>query len=373
MAAFAALLGNSVEVIAPIPYTASWWPAAKSRKLASIPEREVIGGISVHHPRYALLPKVSMPIHAWLMASGCVDLAHRLHAAEPFDLLDAHFIYPDGSAGVRIAKALGVPAVVSARGSDLNLFPRFRTIRPQIRSTLRAANGRIAVSRALQSAMLEVDQGVRDIRVIGNGVDPSRFFPVDPQEARHALGIPSKSLVALCVAALLPLKRQDAVIRAVHRLLPQFPDLQLYLVGQGAWGRELEELATKLGVQASVHLVGPCPNESLRFWYSAADVSVLASSREGWPNVLLESLACGTPVVATRVGGNSEVISSSALGVLVDQSDDSLADGLRRALIQDWHRAAMVAYARTRDWSLVAREVEEYFREILARNVSQKS
>src|SRR5262249_34045766 len=106
--------------------------------------------------------------------------------------------------------------------------------------------------------------------------------------------------------------------------------------------------------------------DRLRDWYSAADASCLASSREGWPNVVLESLACGTPVVATRVWGTPEILTSPELGVLVEQEEASIAAGLETALTREWDRDKLVAYARTREWPVVAREVDAYFREILA-------
>jgi teichuronic acid biosynthesis glycosyltransferase TuaC len=366
MAAFAALPGNSLEVIAPLPYAPGWLPHEKSRRLASIPRSEAIGRLTVHHPRYALLPKVSMLFHGRLMAAGSMGLAKRLHQIAPFEVVDAHFVYPDGAAALAIGRALGIPTIVSARGSDINLFPQFRSIRPHIRETLRGAAGRIAVSQALKSAMQEISGSPEEIRVIGNGVDPSRFFRATREEARRELDLPRDDTVIVAVAALLPLKGQDKLIRAVKALLPQFPKLRLYLVGEGPFRKTLESLVRDLDVADRVQLPGACPNERLRLWYSAADLSALASSREGWPNVVLESLACGTPVVATRVWGVPEILGSPDLGILVDGDLSSLTDGLRAALTRPWDAAALASYARSRDWAVVAREVECYFREVLA-------
>ena len=128
----------------------------------------------------------------------------------------------------------------------------------------------------------------------------------------------------------------------------------------------LEQLTASLGLRDRVRFVGACPNARLREWYSAADASVLASSREGWPNVVLESLACGTPVVATRVWGTPEILRSPGLGLLVDRTPESLAQGLQAALAANWDAANLVNYARTRTWTVVAQELENYFCEILA-------
>src|SRR5262249_41795206 len=287
-------------------------------------------------------PKVSMPIHGWLMFRGAFSLARRLHKEKPFDCIDGHYVYPDGKAALLLGKALGLPVIVSARGSDINLFPSFRLIRPQIRRTLREAAGRIAVSASLKQAMLNVAESECDIRVIGNGVDVARFFPVDPNEARQKLDIPLDAKVIVSVAALLPVKGHARLLHAFRTLTAKIPRLQFYLVGEGASRRELEALSASLGLTSAVHFVGSCPNERLLAWYSAANVSCLASSREGWPNVVLESLACGTPVVATRVWGTPEILHSPELGVLVEQDEASIAAGLETALRREWNRELLV-------------------------------
>src|SRR5262249_39156527 len=159
----------------------------KGKKFRTIPVTERIGGITVHHPRYPLVPRVSMPVHGWLMFRGALNVARRLHSGGSFDCIYAHFVFSDGETSVLFGKALGLPVVVSARGSDIHLFSNFRLIRPQIRKTLRETAGRIAVAGALREPMLEVAGADCDIRVIGNGIDPARFFPVERPQARQRL------------------------------------------------------------------------------------------------------------------------------------------------------------------------------------------
>jgi glycosyltransferase involved in cell wall biosynthesis len=365
-AALATIPGNNVEVVAPLAWSPALAGGEKGRRLRAVPRVEQIGGITVHHPRYALVPKVSMPVHGWLMFRGALALARRLHRQSPFDCIDAHYVYPDGKAALLLGKELGLPVIVSARGSDMNLFPSFRLIRPQIRRTLREAAGRIAVSAALKQAMLEVAETDCDIRVIGNGVDVARFFPAAQHDARERLQIALDAKMIVSVAALLPVKGHARLLHAFRALTATFPWLHLYLVGEGTSRSELESLAASLGLQNAVHFAGACPNERLRDWYSAADVSCLASSREGWPNVVLESLACGTPVVATKVWGTPEILTSPELGVLVEQDEASIAAGLAAALRREWNREQLVGHARQREWSMVGREVDEYLREVLA-------
>jgi len=253
-----------------------------------------------------------------------------------------------------------IPAVLSARGTDVNLFPGFRLIRPMIRWSLRHAAGIIAVSKSLKQAMVELGLPEKRIRVIGNGVDPVRFHPVEPREARRLLGLAEDEQLIVAVGGLIPRKGFQFLIPAFAKIASHFPKAKLYILGEGDYRQKLEAMTDELGVADRVFLPGNIPNDGLRQWFGAAQISCLVSSREGWPNVLLESMACGTPVVATNVWGAPEVIVSPDLGVLVEQDVDSIAAALKQALQKSWHRPEIAHYASKRTWAIVAAEVEDY-------------
>jgi len=352
--------GNVVTVVAPVPYVPKWIATQRCRETASIPRREVLGSLDVHHPRYFLLPKISMPIHGRLMFAGSVTLVRELHEKIKFDCIDAHYVYPDGFAAVLLGKSLGIPVIVSARGTDISLFPSFQRIRPMIRWTLQHAAGAVGVCEALRQAMLDLGSAPERTRAIGNGVDLQRFSPMERGDARRRLGMPEDAEVIVSVGNLVPVKGYQFLIPAIAQLVTRHPKIRLYIVGEGYFRTKLEAQARQLGLQDRIVFVGRKPNEELKNWYSAADVSCLASSREGWANVLLESLACGTPVVATRVWGAPEVITSPELGVLVDQGVAPIADGLEAALRKQWDRDALVRHASSRTWDVVAEEVENF-------------
>jgi teichuronic acid biosynthesis glycosyltransferase TuaC len=354
---------NSVTVVAPVPYAPSWISTPRWRAVSSIPASEKFGELNVYHPRYFLLPKISMPLHGLSMFAGSLTLVRQLHEKMRFDCIDAHYVYPDGFAAVRLGKSLGIPVIVSARGTDISLFPSFRLIRPMIQWTLRNAAGVLGVCEALKQSMLELGASAEKTGAIGNGVDVERFMSLERSEARRKLGIPLDAEIAVAVGNLVPVKGYQFLIRVIAQLIPQHPKIRLYIVGEGYFRARLEALARQENVQNRVIFVGRKPNEELRYWYSAADVSCLASSREGWANVLLESLACGTPVVATRVWGAPEVITSPELGVLVDQSVNSIAAGLDLALRKSWDREGLTRYAASRTWDVVAGEVEDFLRQ----------
>lgn len=325
-----------------------------------------MGAITVHHPRYLLFPKISMPLHGFLMFLGSFRLAMRLHRERPFHCVDAHYVYPDGFAGVLLGKMLGVPVFVSARGTDVNLFPSFRLIRPMIRYALRKSTGAIAVCQALKDAMVELGIPGEKIEVIGNGVDTERFHPVEQEESRRLLGLSGILPILIAVGSLIPRKGYQFLIPAIAKIVPRYPRLGLFIIGEGSYRPALETLIQEHKLTAHVHMIGHKSNEKLRLWYNAGDLSCLVSSREGWPNVILESLACGTPVVATGVWGAPEVITSPDLGIIVKQRIDDIAEGLRLALEKPWDRERLARYAQSRTWDVVARELEAYLAARLA-------
>ncbi len=352
--------GNEIKVVAPVPYFPRWLKIEGWHQCSLIPHTESTGGLEVFHPRYLLLPKISMPLHGLLMFLGSMRRVRQLHREKAFDCVDGHYVYPDGLAATLLGKMLGIPVIVSARGTDMNLFPKYRTIRPMIRWTLRQAAGSIAVCSALKQAMVDLGVPNLDVEVIGNGVDVTRFEPLDRAAARCKLGLPAEGRMVVSVGALIPRKGHHFLVRAFADVQREFPDSRLYIVGEGESRGKLQGLIHEFCLEGSVFLTGNQPNEDLKYWYNASDLSCLVSSREGWANVLLESLACGTPVLATNVWGAPEVLDSPELGLLVNQDVDSIATGVLTALRTAWDRDALVRRARQRTWDMVAAEVQRY-------------
>jgi len=354
---------NEVIVVSPVPYFPSWLKTNRWRTASQVPTEERIGSLTVYHPRYFLLPKIFMTLHAVSMFLGCRPEVARLNERAKLDCIDAHFVYPDGLAAVLLGKFLGVPVIVSARGSDIHAYPAFRTIRPMIRWTLQHADALIAVSASLKKSMIELGASADKIHVIPNGIDPVRFQPLPISQARQELNLPVDAPFIVSVGALIPSKGHQFLVRAFGRIAGRHPDMRLAILGEGPLRSQLEKLILELGLRDRVHLLGKRPNEELRLWYSAATASCLASAGEGWPNVVTESLTCGTPVVATRVGGIPEILQSSEFGVLVEQSVDAIAAGLEEALSRSWDRETISQQTLARTWETVAAEVEDVLQE----------
>jgi glycosyltransferase involved in cell wall biosynthesis len=142
--------------------------------------------------------------------------------------------------------------------------------------------------------------------------------------------------------------------------------LRLYLVGEGEDRKHLEHLVQQLSLQNRVFLAGSRASTEIPLWFNAADLSILASAREGWPNVVLESLACGTPVIGTAVGQIPEILSQGDLGIVTLQDPGSLAVAMEAALNSPWDRDRLARFARTRPWETVAQEALMFLTSIVA-------
>ena len=352
-------------VLAPVPYYPSWGPKLQGWSgFAGIARVEQRHGLAVHHPRYAVIPRVGMTVAPALLAARALAWLSRLDPAQraQFDLVDAHYIYPDGVAALALARALRRPVVMTARGSDVTQLPDHALPRRMIKWAVQRADALIAVSTELGERLVSLGADPARVHVLRNGVDLDRFQPpADRTAARHALGLHGPTL--LSVGHLIERKGHDRVIRALS-LLPE--PVSLLIVGGGPLERELRQLAEQLGVAARVRFLGVLPPDRLPAVYGAADMLVLASSREGWANVLLEAMACGTPVVASPIPGNAEVVRSGAAGVLAEANTaDSLARAIAGSLARPPRRPDTRAYAEGFGWAEVSAGQLAIFRKIL--------
>jgi glycosyltransferase involved in cell wall biosynthesis len=204
------------------------------------------------------------------------------------------------------------------------------------------------------------------VSVIPNGVDRCKFSPAPKEEARRRLKLPGKKII-LSAGHLTPNKGFDYLIRALKILRTDFDrkDIYLVIVGEGEFRKELEKNVSFLNFGEHVRLAGAIPHQEMRDWYSAADLFCLASGQEGWPNVILESLACGTPVVASSAGGIPEIISSNGVGILAERTEQDLAGKISIALKQSWNREEIVKFAEEHTWNQVALRVYDVFKSVL--------
>jgi len=360
------LESNEVEVIvvAPVP----WFPFSggfgKYSAFAKAPRKEERHGITIYHPRYPVIPKIGMNIAPLLMAFFVMPTIKKLiKQGYDFDIIDAHYFYPDGIAAAIISSVVKKPFVVTARGTDINLIPKYRLPRKWINWAANKSSAMITVCKALKDEMLSIGLDETKITPLRNGVDLSLFRPGNKAEIRQALGVDGKSL--LSVGYLIERKGHHLIIDALKKL----PEYKLYIAGDGELEAQLKQQAVDSKVEERVVFLGPLDRETLRNYMVAADALVLASSREGMANVLLESIACGTPVIATPLWGTPEVVASPEAGVLTkDRTVEGIVEGVEHLFSQYPSQSDTRAYAENFSWDATTQGQLDIFRNILTLN-----
>jgi len=331
-----------------------------------LPAHEWLDGVEVFRPRWRHVPKIGVFFdgyqHARLGARAVAELAGRYD----FDLIDSHWLYPDGFGAMLLGRRLGKPVVLSGRGTDVNEYCFRWPHRFFARRALRGATHLVAVSRPLKEKMIAAGAPADRIMVVHNGVDREVFHPAGRQVARGELGLPAKQIVLVSVGALLEAKGFQHLVAGMARLPAETPT-HLYIAGPGSYGAELKRVAEASGVGDRLTLLGFLRQDELARWYQAADFFCFGSLREGCPNVVIEALACGTPVLSTPVGAVPDLIEDERCGLLFAAgSPGAFARALGDALSRKWDRAHIAERGGRRSWDDVASEVHALFKRVLA-------
>lgn len=340
-------------VLAPIP----WFPGAYRNK-REIPAVEMIFGFQVRHPRYMHIPGLGMRVQPNSLARAVLDnLRNECGAASGYDVVDAHYFYPDGVAAAQVAKELDLPLVISARGSDINLIGDVRFARQRMKQAAHQAQALVAVSGALAKSMVLMGMPSERIHVLRNGVDAEAFRPLRRRDARRRLHLDERSNWVLGVGNLVAEKGFELLIDAMELLR----NARLLIVGEGP---RRERLRARAAMKAAgrVEFRNAVSQSDLAVIYSACDVLALPSLREGWPNVLLEAMSCGLPVVASPVGGVPEILHPGAPGVLVsERTAEAWRSALDRVLANPPLTEIVRTYAVQFGWDeVVARQCGLY-------------
>ena len=316
--------------------------------------------VAVEYIPYGTLPVVGRPLNGFAMARA---LLPAVRAFAPEVVLN-YVAYPDGYAAVRIGEELGVPVALTAIGSDLNRISG-RLTRVLTRRALRRADAVMTVSRDLAKTAVRLGAEAARTRAILNGCDTGVFHPRDRVAARLSLGVPVEGEIALYVGRLDVRKGLLELVEAAASMRGAVPGLRVYLVGDGPDRPLVEEAVSRHGLAETVTLVPSRPTEQVALWMGAADLVTLPSYAEGCPNVVIEALASGRPVVATRVGGIPELMDENS-GHLVPPKDvAALATALDAALATEWDGAA-IASRHNRSWAAVAKDVYEVLEAVTA-------
>jgi len=377
MKAVAALAGSGeagsrggVDLVMINPIGIPIWPFSTRnpyRTLALCPPASELGGITVHHPRFATIPRLGADSNPARIARAVLPLARRLHAERPFDVVDAQFYFPDGPAAQLIAAALGVSFTVKARGSDIHYWStRPRALR-QILECGAAAARQLSVSAALGRDMVALGLPEISLRVHYTGLDRARFHVRPRGEARTEiasrlnLALPDGAPLLVCPGALIAIKGQDIAISALAGL----PRAHLVLAGAGPDEAALRTRARQPDVAGRVHLLGQVSHDLLPLLMAAADAVVLPSEREGLANVWIEALACGTPLVIPDIGGAREVVRNPSTGRIAAREPGAIAAAIADLLSAPPTQAEVAANVEQFSWEENAKALVACWREVV--------
>lgn len=363
--ALAARDGWEVTVINPIGLPPIL--AGEYRALADAAVDEERGAVSVHRPRFTLIPKVGGRFNPRLIARAVLPLARRLHAAQAFDMVDAQFFYPDGPAAAAIARDLDLPLAIKARGADIHYWGGKGYAKTAMLAAAEQASQLLAVSHALADDMTALGMAREKIAIHYTGLDRDRFRPLQNESLRRMLGeklglpLGEKEPILVSVGALIPRKGQELVLRA----LVDLPDARLLLVGKGPDEAKLRALAGELGIGARVHLLGSLDHDLLPLVLSAANAMVLPSASEGLANAWVEALACGTPIVIADAGGARELVRGPAAGLIVAREPEAIAHGVRLVLGQSATRAETAQVVEGFGWAQHAEALARLYANVI--------
>lgn len=353
----------NVKVVAPVPFFPSININKKWYTYSQVYNIENQNGIEVFHPRYFIIPKFFMSFYGHFLYYSTRATLIKIKDYYDFKLIDSHYAYPDGYAAVLLGKKLGVPVIITVRGTDINLFPAFPRIRKKIVYALTHAQRIISVSQALKDKIIDLGIPESKIEVIRNGVDTSIFYPT--QNIRETLNLPVNRKIVLSIGNILETKGFQLLIKSLNIIKSTQKPPLLVIIGEGPYKHVLEDLVTTLNLDNDVLFAGPKPHKTLLQWYNACDIFCLASFREGIPNVILESFACGKPVVATNVGGIPEIVTKDNGFIVSELSAEKFASTLLKSLTMKWDYKKIAAYAKTFNWDVTTKKLYTLFQSVI--------
>jgi glycosyltransferase involved in cell wall biosynthesis len=311
--------------------------------------------------RFWTIPKLCKGLDASLMALCTKAMFEKALHMQP-DLVHAHYAYPDAAAAAILARQAKLPLVVTCHGSDLNVLTRHPTRRAIIARELNNADAVVTVSPDLADKAAALGVAPARIHIIANGVDIQRFTPGDKTEARRRLGLHEEGPLLLAVGRLEPVKGYDRLLKAISSM----SNVRLILAGQGSLGNALQQQTRELRIVDRVRFAGPVPHDNLAVYFQAADCLVISSHSEGWPTVIHEALACGTPVVAPAVGGIPTALADHRLGIVLPSGEaHHLCAGIRQALDTSWEQSIMTKHVEQFHWHNIAKEHIDLYNRLL--------
>jgi len=365
---------ETIKVVSPVPY----FPTAKALKYfkkwssySRVKKKDVLEDVEVYYPRVLVIPKICSILNGYLYRLSFDRTLRSIYEDYKFDIIDAHYLWPDSYAAIKFGLKMKVPVCVTAHGSDINIIPKNARIKTRILETLNKADKVFCVSNALREKAKEMGANINKIEVLTNGVDVTIFKRQDRNEARKELGLNIKDKIILCIGSLVPVKDHSLLIDGIYNIKKKNTqkNIKAIFIGDGCLKKSIEKKIKDYNLNGIISLKGSIPHDKLNTWLSAADLLCLTSINEGWPTVLFEAWSCGIPVVSTKAGGVQEALCDEKYGLLINKrTPENVASTIEKALEIKWNRISMIEYAKRNTWEKKVEKVVYEFGKILEGN-----
>ncbi len=356
----------SVIVVAPIPYVPKWNIFKRWQRFWDIPYQEQHGTIKVYRPRYFIFPRILRCLDGIFMFLGTRRLMALLFDNERFDLIHTVSLYPEGLASAWHALKFKVPLILTSLGSDANIYPNYFLRKIQIIWALQKADCITYMNKDIQNRLIKLGANIESTIQLQSGVDFNAFKILDRQEIRKRLGLNINSKIVLYVSTLRPSKGPLVLTEAISILWQKRKDIVFLIIGTGPLESKVRSYINihQLG---NVQLLGDKPHQELVYYYNAANLFCMSSLSEGWPTVIMEAMACGTPIVATQVGGLPEMVPDN-VGLLVPPNNpELLAEAIEKVIGQTIEQNKVRKMAEPYQWSSLAQKAVQIYSSVLSK------
>lgn len=354
-----------VTVVCPLPWFPNWKILKNQEKwfqYSQVPERYIIDNIEVHSPKYPLLPKISENIHDRLMTIGLTSYIKKLHRINHYDAINSQWLYPDSVAVDNLISSIGIPHIPTGLGCDVNLDIYDKSKGKKILRMLNNSHAVTVVSNNLKDELIKNNIQKNNISVIPNGVDIEKFKVLNKESCRTKLNIKINEPMVLYVGRLSEEKSVSTLIEATSKLIQSNCKIKVYLVGDGPLHQYLLDLVDRLNISKNIIFIGKVEHSEISTWMGATDYFCLPSLREGCPNVILEALGSGRPVIASRVGAIPDIVTNES-GILFTPKDvDGLAKALNNAITSKWDSKDISNSVQKLSWDEAAKKYYHVFK-----------
>ena len=363
-------LGCKITVFSPKPWVPLGFSKLKKRwkEYSTIPKFKEIIGIPIYYPRYFRPPGfVFFPFISLSMTMSVFKTFITLRKNINVDVIHSHTVLPDGFSALLLGKYFHIPVVCTAHGSDINTYPfNNKIVFLLTKFVLKKVNFFIAVSKSLNQKAQSIEKSQKNF-VINNGYDPQKFFPIDKHEARLKLHLPDLKII-LFIGSFNYDKGAHFLIPILNELLRIQSEIFLYVIGDGELEHTIKQQAISFDVEKYIRIIKKQPHDLIPLWINASDLVILPSISEGFPTLIPEIMACGKPIVASKVGGIPEIITDE-VGILTEPGDVmSFALSILELLNKNNNTSRVVELSKNFTWRVIAMNYLKIYESIIREN-----